>query len=141
MRQQSDSLLLRRALLGNAAFSTLTGVTLLAAAGPLEPTLGVPAVALRIVGLALLPFALGLARIALRETVDRSEAWLAVALDLAWVAGSALLVLGELWPLSAAGVWTVIVVADCVLAFAILQGLGLRGSARARSIVAGSDPA
>lgn len=117
---------LRVALLANAGFSTLCGLTLLLAGGALEPVLGAPALALRVVGLLLLPFALGLGLNACRATPRRSEAWLAVALDLVWVLGSVLLILGELWPLTVAGRWSVIGVAEVVALFALLQTLGLR---------------
>lgn len=131
MDTRSDSRLLRRALTGNAVFSTLCGVTLLAAGGLLGPVLAVPPLALRIVGLTLLPFAFGLWQNAHRVAVHRGEAWLAVGLDLAWVAGSALLVFGDLWPLSYAGIWAVLGVAEVVLVCAALQGLGLvRGAPR-----------
>ena len=125
----TNTTLLRRALRGNAVFSTLCGIILLAAAGPLGPALGVPALALRIVGVSLLPFALGLWRNAGRPEVQRGEAWFAVALDSAWVVGSAALILGNLWPFTAAGKWGVIGVADVVLLCAILQTIGLARSA------------
>lgn len=121
----NDTVLLRRALIGNALFSTLSGVVLLAVAGPLAPLLGVPAMALRVVGAALLPFAYGLWRNANREVVRREEAWVAVALDAVWVIASAVLVFGELWPLETAGVVAVAGVASVVLCFAVLQALGL----------------
>ena len=139
MLKHTDFLLLRRALLGNAVFSTLTGLTLLTVAEPLGTVFGVPPIALRVIGLGLLPFAVGLIRSATRERVERFEAWLAVVLDLAWVAGSALLVLGEIWPLRAAGTWAVVVVANVVLVFALLQALGLKRSARATSLAASPE--
>lgn len=123
--RRHESLLLRRALLGNALFSTVSGLSLLAAAGVLDAPLGVPAVALRVVGVALLPFALALWRSSRRKAVDRTEAWVAVWLDFGWVAGSAALVVGELWPLKSAGVVAVLTVATLVLGFAVLQTVGL----------------
>ena len=129
MSATPDSRLLRRALLGNALFSTVCGLILLLGASPLDPWLGIPAWVLRAVGLGLLPFALGLFLNARREVVRRSEAWVAVALDLAWVAGSAWLVLGELWPLREPGTWAVIGVAAVVLECAVFQALGLVRSA------------
>ena len=129
MDTQHESLLLRRALRGNAVFSTLCGVALLIAGGLLEPVLGVPSLALRLVGLSLLPFAFGLWQNAARASVRRAEAWVAVALDLAWVAGSAALVFANLWPLSSTGTWAVLGVAEVVLVFAVLQALGLRRGA------------
>ena len=131
MTDQRTDLFLRRALLGNAAFSTLCGVSLLIAAGPLDPLLGVPALALRVVGLVLLPFAYGLWRNARQETVSRPEAWVAVALDAGWVLGSIALIAGELWALEAAGTWAVIGVAEIVGLCAVLQTVGLlRGRLR-----------
>ena len=127
MTQPTDRLL-RTALRGNAAFSITCSLILLAGAGWLEPRLGVPALALRIVGVSLAPFALGLWRNAARPSVARGEAWTAVGLDLAWVAASAALVLADLWPLETAGTWTVVAVADVVLTFAILQWVGLARS-------------
>jgi hypothetical protein len=123
--------LLRAALRGNALFSTLTGLSLLLAAGALDPLLGVPALALRLVGLGLLPFAWALWRNAGRERLDRREAWIAVALDLGWVAGSLALVLADLWPLTTAGTWTVLGVAEVVFLCAVLQWVGLAKSSTA----------
>ncbi|MEM8884094.1 MAG: hypothetical protein AAGD14_08510 [Planctomycetota bacterium] len=125
MHPTQTDLLLRRALKGNAAFSLLCGSALLAGGDALAPLLGVPALALRVVGLTLLPFAVGLWRNASRAAVSRGEAWTAVALDLVWVAGSIALVAFELWPLEPAGTWAVIGVADVVALWALLQTLGL----------------
>lgn len=125
MSQQHTDLFLRRALVGNAAFSTLCGVLLLGGAAPLAPVLGLPAVALRVVGFVLLPFAFGLWRNARRERLSRAEAWSAVGLDLSWVAGSVALVAADLWPLEPAGTWAVIGVAEVVALFALLQTIGL----------------
>ncbi|MEM7311386.1 MAG: hypothetical protein AAF682_32275 [Planctomycetota bacterium] len=129
MGTQDRFLLLRRALLGNAAFSTACGLLLALGGGALAPVFGAPALALRAVGLVLLPFAYGLWQNARRAEVHRAEAWTAVVLDAGWVAGSAALVALELWPLTFAGTWAVVAVADVVLLFAVLQALGLRRSA------------
>ncbi|MEM9380665.1 MAG: hypothetical protein AAGB93_12005 [Planctomycetota bacterium] len=125
MQPLRTDLFLRRALKGNAAFSLLCGAVLLVGGGALAPLLGVPALALRVVGLTLLPFAFGLWRNASRASVSRGEAWSAVALDLAWVAGSIALVAFELWPLEPAGTWAVVGVADVVAFWALLQTVGL----------------
>ncbi len=121
----TNTTLLRGALRANAAFSTLCGAILVVLGGVLDPVLGVPALALRLVGASLLPFAVSLWMNARRAEVSRREAWLAVGLDLAWVAGSAALILGELWPLTTAGRWAVIGVAEVVLLWALLQTAGL----------------
>ena len=129
----TNDLLLRRALLGNALFSTVCGLVLLAGAVPLGPLLGVPSGVLALVGASLLPFAWTLNRHARAARVPRGQAWWAVGLDLAWVVGSAALVLGRLWPLEPAGTWSVIVVADVVLLWALLQTAGLVRSRGAES--------
>ncbi len=125
MKSDDPYRLLRGALLGNPTFSTFCGLTLLAFGGVLAPKLGVPAAALRSVGAVLLPFAWALARTARSQPMARNEAWLAVALDLLWVAGSAALLLGNLWPLRPAGTWAVLGVGDVVLLCAVLQWVGL----------------
>ena len=126
MRHLDASPLLRLALRGNALFSTVSGLTLLLAAAALGPRLGLPVLSLRVVGAVLLPFAWGLWNNSRRAVISRAEARLAVLLDLSWVAGSAALVFGGLWPLTPAGRWTVLGVADVVLVFAFLQTVGLR---------------
>lgn len=129
MNSTSDRLL-RLALQGNAAFSTLCGLVLLSGAGALAAPLGVPALALRLVGLSLLPFALGLWANARRPLVRRGEAWLAVGLDLGWVVGTGALVGLELWPLTSMGRWSAIGVGEVVLSCALLQAWGLRRARR-----------
>jgi len=121
----TDSLLLRRALLGNACFSTLSGITFLVASKPLAEFIGLaqPAI-LMAVGLSLLVFAAGLVQNARRDVVNRTEAAIAVVLDFGWVAGTAIVVLAGV--LNTAGNWTAAIIADVVLVFAVLQALGLR---------------
>jgi hypothetical protein len=119
------SALLRRALKANGAFSALSGLILLVAARPLAALFGLHATGSLIgVGASLLVYATVLFRNALRAAVDPREASLAVILDLAWVAGSAVLIFAGV--LSAAGNWTVAVLAEIVLCFAVLQFFGIR---------------
>lgn len=120
-----DSHLLRRALAANAIFSALSGAILLLASNRLEQLLGT-SVSLVPLGAMLLIYAAGLLWNARRENVSRMEAWIAVALDVAWVAGSAIVIFAGV--LSATGNWIVAIVADVVLLFAVLQLIGLRKS-------------
>jgi hypothetical protein len=121
----TDSLLLRRALLGNACFSTLSGIAFLVASKPLAEFIGLAQPAVLIpVGLSLLVFAAGLLQNARRDTVNRTEATIAVVLDFAWVVGTGVVVLAGV--LNTAGNWTAAIIADVVLVFAVLQALGLR---------------
>jgi hypothetical protein len=117
--------LLRRTLLANACFSLLTGTTLVLAFGALAEAFAVPdSRIVLIVGLSLLPFGARLLMLATQEVINLAEAKLAVALDLGWVLGSAaVLAMGVL---STTGNWTVAMVADLVLAFGVLQHVGVR---------------
>jgi hypothetical protein len=131
MTAPDASLFLRRSLLANAAFSGLSGLVFVIAAGPIARGIGLgDPVTLVIVGGSLVLFALGLARNARRPVVSLVEARIAIALDVLWVAGSAVLLLASL--LNAAGNWAAAVLADFVLAFAICQFIGLRRAERAR---------
>ena len=76
------------------------------------------------IGVSLLVFAVGLLRNSSRLEVNQAEAWTAVAMDLAWVAGSVAVI--STGALTVGGNWLVAVVADVVLLFAVLQVMGLR---------------
>lgn len=125
--------LLRRALKLNAGFSALSGMALIVAFAPLGRLIGVELPWLYVpLGFALLLFALGLLRNARRPEINRTEARLAVFMDVAWVVGSAALLLLPGLPLTGAGRWLIALVADVVALFALLQWLGLRRLARER---------
>jgi uncharacterized membrane protein HdeD (DUF308 family) len=117
--------LLRKALMGNALFSTLSGLTILLAQGWVLHILGLsPDVSLLILGIGLLVFAVILVINARRQQVKTSDAWIAVVMDLAWVLGSAVLIF--VVPFSTEGKWVVGIVAELVLFFAVLQFAGIR---------------
>ena len=121
--------LLRRALQGNAVFSTLSGALFILAARPIGAFLGgsIPAWLLVATGVSLLLFAAGLAHNSRREMVSLTEAKIAVGMDMAWVMASVLaVVFANALGLSRPGTWAVIGVADVVLVFAVLQTLGVR---------------
>jgi uncharacterized membrane protein HdeD (DUF308 family) len=117
--------LLRKALLGNALFSTLSGLTLLFVPRWVLRILGLSNhVSLVIVGVALLLFAATLIVNARRRVVKMSDAWTAVFMDVAWVLASYILIF--VIPFSTSGKWVVGVVAELVLFFAVMQFLGIR---------------
>ena len=117
--------LLRKVLIGNAVFSSLSGVTILFAQGWVLRILGLSKnISLAILGIGLLVFAVTLLINARRQQVRTSDAWIVVWLDLAWVLGSYVLIF--VVPFSAEGKWVVGVVAELVAAFAVLQFLGIR---------------
>jgi hypothetical protein len=116
---------LRKALLGNAFFSTLSGLTILFAQGWVLQILGLSSsVNLLILGVGLIVFAVTLVINARKQQVKKSDAWIAVLMDLAWVVGSYVFIF--LAPFSPKGKWVVGIVAELVLLFAMLQFVGIR---------------
>ena len=117
--------LLRKALLGNALFSALSGLTLLFAQKSVLRILGLfNRVSLVVLGVGLIIFAATLVVNARRQRVKTSDAWVAVLMDVAWVLASYVLIF--VLPFSMEGKWVIGVVAELVLLFAILQFIGIR---------------
>jgi hypothetical protein len=117
--------LLKRALIGNAMFSGLSGAAILLANRWLVKFLGLPdKVSLAILGVGLIVYAAVLWFNARRPKIRITHAWVAVVMDAVWVLGSYTLI----WvvPFSLAGKWVVALVAELVLAFAVWQWLGIR---------------
>lgn len=119
--------LLRRVLQANMIFSGLSGLLLAAAATPLSQWLGVSATWLLVViGIGLIGFAGLLFQIARQSPLDLRQANLIFWLDVAWVVGSALLLFTGWVSFTNAGWWAVLLVADVVALFAILEFVGIR---------------
>jgi hypothetical protein len=113
------------ALMGNALFSTISGLTLILAGQRVVRLLGLPeAVNLLTMGISLLVFAVTLVVFARKKPIKVSDAWMAVLLDLAWVIGSYPLLL--VVPFSTTGKWIVGIVAEGVMLFTLVQWLGIR---------------
>ena len=122
---QEPQRLLRKALTGNAAFSIVSGIAILFANRWLVKFLGLPStVSLAILGVSLIMYAAILSVNAGRPKIKITEAWVALVMDAVWVVGSYMLIL--VIPFSTGGKWVVALVAELVLAFAILQWLGIR---------------
>ena len=127
MNQTSENRqrLLQKALLGNALFSTASGLTLLVASDWMMTFLGLTdRNSLIIVGISLLAFAASLLVNARRKTVKAWEARAAVFMDLAWVLVSYAMLFTM--PFTSNGKWLVGVVGELVMAFAIVQWVGIR---------------
>jgi hypothetical protein len=130
----SSDRLLRRTLWGNAVFSVISGAVLVAFAGPFaalatEAPLSVGrlelATVFELLGVGVVAFGLIAGWAASRETLPRGWARTIFAADVAWVAGSALvLLLPAAW--SAIGIAGIVVVALIVADIAVLEYLGLR---------------
>jgi hypothetical protein len=79
---------------------------------------------LAVLGVSLIVFAAILWLNARRPTIKITDAWIAVVMDAVWVMGSYVLIF--VVPFSGGGKWVVALVAELVLAFAIVQWLGIR---------------
>lgn len=124
---EDAAIFLRRALVGNALFSALTGAVCVVFARELTRLTGIaPDAIIMGLGVALLVFAALVAWAALRAPDIRPYGRLIFGADVAWVAISAALLVTGLTPLTNAGVWVVILIADMVAFFALLEYLGLR---------------
>lgn len=130
----SSDRLLRRTLWGNAAFSVISGAGLAIFAGPFAgaatdapvSVMGLDlAILFELLGVGVVAFGALCAWIASRETLPQGFARLIFAADIAWVAGSVLvLALPASW--TTAGIAGIVVVALIVADFVILEYLGLR---------------
>ena len=133
--QMSDKQkLLRRALQGNALFSMISGALILAINRALVEFLGLPSNAsLTPLGIGLLGYAGWLLWNAKREKIRILDAWIAVILDMVWVVGSYALLFAVRF--SSGGKWAVVLVAELVFLFAVMQWLGLRRASRSSQAV------
>ncbi|MEM7409136.1 MAG: hypothetical protein AAF430_02740 [Myxococcota bacterium] len=120
----SDQRLLKGALLANAAFSTCSGAASLLFADALGEFLGgIPGSELMGLGVGLLGFAGFVFWLSRRDVVPAALGWGVVAGDVAWVLATVPIVASD--ALSRGGDWLALGIADVVLLFAILQGVGL----------------
>jgi hypothetical protein len=122
---------LQKALLGNAAFSGLSGLLMFLAAGTISQFLGLDnPLFLTIIGIILLLYMPFLVWLANQSPVPNWMAWAVIELDVLWVIGSLVLIFTSLVPLTMGGKWMVAITADVVAVFAILQYIGLRRQQR-----------
>lgn len=117
--------LLRNSLRANAVFSLVSGLTFTIGATPIADFLGVaPAALVTSVGLNLLGFAAALVWLASRPVVSPVLAKIVIALDVGWIVGTVVLVYADTF--TRGGALASILVANVVLAFALLQWIGVR---------------
>jgi hypothetical protein len=117
--------LLKKALTGNALFSVISGIAILIANRWLVKFLGLPdKVSLVLLGISLIVYAVLLWLNARKARIKITGAWVAIVMDVVWVVGSYALIV--VVPFSVGGKWAVAVVAELVLAFAVLQWMGVR---------------
>ncbi len=128
MMNVHSSPLLRQALLADAATSAGFGLLMLIGAGPLSGLLGLPEMLLRIAGLILLPYAVFIGWLGLRETIRKPVAWAVVLGNALWALDSLLLLASGWVSPTSAGYAFVIAQGLVVLMYAEFQYVGLRRS-------------
>ena len=123
----TNSSLLKNALFGNSVFSFLSGAASLLFSKAIASFLGLSASwIILVLGVGLLIYGVEIYLAARSEPVHTGIARFAVYADVAWVLASAVLIFANLVPFTTAGKWTMAIIADVVLVFAILQYVGLR---------------
>jgi hypothetical protein len=124
---ENKNSILHKAIRGNAVFCDLSGLVMLVFAKPLSGFLGLnnPTILVGI-GITLFVWALMLFWGSIQVEVPRWLAWLAIEGDLGWVIGTIIVILLPSLNFTTAGKWTMAIVADIVLVFAIWQFVGLR---------------
>ncbi len=127
---------LSRILIADGVVSGVCGLGLVVAPGPIATLIGLRSGAVvAAVGVGLLAYAATLVAGARRESARRTAA-LAVALNVAWLLGTVLVILAG-W-LSREGNWALILIGDVVLVFALLEGIGWRKTAGLTPVAEGS---
>jgi hypothetical protein len=117
---------LRRVLLADAVSGLALGLLLVAAAGLLEPLLGLPADLLREAGFVLLPIAAFVAYAGLRKELSRRMVWAVIAVNALWVVDSFFLLLSGWVAPTVLGQVFVAGQAVVVAVFAELEFFGVR---------------
>ena len=119
--------LLRHALRGNSIFSAVSGALLLVDAKLLADFMGIAtSIPFIILGVGLLMYATYLFINTRSRPVKKAFGWFAVIADVAWVVISAIVLLTDAFALTSGGKWLVLIIADMVLVFAVVQYLGIR---------------
>ena len=129
------STFVRRVLAADAVTRSAAGLLMVAAAGPLDGLLDVPAILLRYAGLSLLPFAAFVAWLATQTEIPRAGVWTVIVLNMAWVVGCVLLLIGGPIAPNGFGVAFILVQAITVGVLGELQYVGLRKGASQAAIV------
>jgi hypothetical protein len=124
----TPSSVLRGLLAADAATSAGAGLLMLLGGDILAAPLGLPAALLHYAGLALLPFAALVGWLATRGRAARGAVWTVVAVNLAWVVDSVLLLLSGWVEPTMLGYGFVILQALAVAVFAELQIIALKRS-------------
>ncbi|MBZ0286472.1 MAG: hypothetical protein K8I30_02575 [Anaerolineae bacterium] len=125
--------LLRNALRANGVFSTVSGIIFIVGAGQVASFVGVDGASnlFLVMGVLILGFAAILIQQSTRPALDTRLGWLVFALDVMWVVISWVILAADAFGLSTEGRWAVLILADIVAVFAVLEFIGLRRLTRA----------
>ena len=121
---------LRRVVLVDAATCVAMGLLLSLAANMLAPLLELPIRLLEYAGLSLLPIAAFIAWVATRSHLSRLGVWVVIAGNVAWVAGSALLLVSDWVSPNLLGSGFIAAQAATVVLLAGLEYVGLSRASR-----------
>lgn len=137
----SDQRLLRAALLSNAAFSAVCGVSIVLVDDRLARELGgLPPWVLWVLGIGLIAFAGLVLRVSRSRPIDGTWAAGISAADGLWVVGSLILLVLDPTGARPLGLGLVAAVALVVLTFGVLQVIGLRRTGTAPRAAASERP-
>jgi hypothetical protein len=119
--------LLGRALIGNALFSLVTGVAMIAGSSRVSDFTGLgPAWLPAVIGAGVLLWAVDVALIARASELRPKRVWMVIGGDLLWVVASYAILLAGRPELTTAGSWSAGILAEIVALFAVIQFVGLR---------------
>jgi hypothetical protein len=124
--QPSD--LLRQTLRGNSIFSIVSGLAITFGAAPIASFLGIAddSLIIAIIGIVILAFAALVWTIQAKTMIDRQAALTIFVMDVIWVVVSLVILVTNAFSLSTEGRWAILIVADIVAVFAVLEFVGLR---------------
>lgn len=130
---------LRAMLYADEVSVLISGLLLIFAAAPIAEFLGIQETPvlffdgtgfLRLIGVGFFIFAGGVFLAARESVLDPAKVKIIIALNLGWCVASWLLLLTQALPLTTAGSWAVLLIADAVLVIALLEIWGLRRLSR-----------
>jgi hypothetical protein len=122
---------LRNVLFVDALFCALGGIVFAVGATLLATLTGMSASFLAVIGVGLVVWATVPFMAARREPTSPSTVLLVVAVNVAWVIASVILLIADPFPLTTEGKWFVLIVADAVGVLAVLQFIGARRLSKA----------
>lgn len=117
----------RRASQGDGLFCAASGAISAIGAESISNFSGIiPASLLMVLGLGLVVYGLGVFYLASSRPLDRWLPQIMLIGNIAWIIGSVVLLVVDPFPMTTAGRWMVLIIADVVGLFAIWEYIGLR---------------